>query len=183
MIELNLGGDIVARSLRTEHVGELHVLIEANRKHLDRWLRWSSGLKTVSDVARFIAQFESAEKLNNGFHLGIFENGKLAGGIACWYIDRQNRNTEVGYWLAKRSTGRGLATRAALAVVDLLFSSENVHRIEMQCAVGNLASRAVALRCGLTEEGIRRDSHWITNRFESHMVHSILSTDPSRTTT
>ena len=183
MIELNLDGGVIARSLRSEHASEFHALIKENREHLDQWLRWSSVLKSVPDSARFIARFESAEKLNNGFHLGIRENGTLAGGVVCWYIDRENRNTEVGYWLAERFTGRGFATRGALAVVDLLFSSENVHRIEMQCAVGNRASRAVALRCGLTEEGIRRDSHWITNRFESHVVYSILSTDQTKRST
>ena len=95
-------------------------------------------------------------------------------GAVCWYIDRENRNAEVGYWLGAPFTGRGLATRAGRAVVGYLFEREAVHRVEMQCGVANSASRAVAERCGLIAEGVRRESHWITDRYVDHVVYGIL---------
>ena len=71
-------------------------------------------------------------------------------------------------------TGRGLATRAGQAIVGYLFEHEAVHRVEMQCGVENRASRSVAERCGLIAEGVRRESHWITDRFVDHVVYGIL---------
>jgi ribosomal-protein-serine acetyltransferase len=40
--------------------------------------------------------------------------------------------------------------------------------------VRNAASRAVARRLGFQEEGIRRESHWITDRFVDHVIYGIL---------
>ena len=100
----------------------MHAQLVANRSHLDRWLRWSSSLRTPDDVAAFIAGFEARLGARDGFHCGIWMDRALAGGVVCWYIQRQNRNAEVGYWLAESFTGRGLASRAARWAVDRLFT-------------------------------------------------------------
>ncbi|MEZ4702291.1 MAG: GNAT family protein [Rhodothermales bacterium] len=180
MTRFTLGEDIEARSLCTSDAPAVHALITANRAHLDRWLRWSSSVQTLSDVQALITRFEEKEAIRDGFHLGIWDNGVLAGGVVCWYIHRENRNAEVGYWLGASSQGKGLATRAARAVIAHLFEAERLHRIEMQCGVDNTGSRAVAERCGLLAEGIRRDSHWITDRFVNHVVYGILTTEWKR---
>ena len=117
---------------------------------------------------------KTKEGAGDGFHLGIWDDGELAGGAVCWGIHRGNRNAEVGYWLGHAFTGRGLATRSAKALIEHLFSVEKLHRIEMQCGVENAASRAVAERCGLVNEGVRRESHWITDRFVDHVVYGVL---------
>ena len=75
------------------------------------------------------------------------------------------------------------ATRSAAAVRNHLFRTEGVHRIEMQCAVENHASRAVAERLGFRLEGIRRESHWITTRFLDHAVYGQLEGEWRRLTT
>ena len=72
----------------------------------------------------------------------------------CWYVNKDNRNGEVGYWLGDDFTGQGLTTKAARAAISYLFNERNLHRIEMQCGVENQASRSVAQRCGLKQEGI-----------------------------
>jgi ribosomal-protein-serine acetyltransferase len=152
-------------------------LISANRSHLNQWLRWSSSIQTLEDVQGLIATFSDKLARGDGFHLGIWLDGSLAGGCICWYIHRQNRNGEIGYWLGTAFLGRGLATRAARAVVDYLFAHERLHRVEMQCAVDNAASRAIPERLGFRLEGIRRDSHWITTRFLDHAVYGLLESD------
>ncbi|GAB5520569.1 MAG: GNAT family protein [Rhodothermales bacterium] len=155
----------------------MYRLIAENRKHLDRWLRWSSALDSVKEVAAFIGQFEAKEQAGDGFHLGLWDGEQLAGGVVCWGIHRGNRNAEVGYWLGANFTRRGLATRGAKSIIAHLFEHESLHRVEMQCGVDNRASRAVAERCGLTAEGIRRGSHWITDRFVDHVVYGVLESE------
>lgn len=149
-------------------------MISANRAHLDRWLRWSSSLQSLADVTRFIDRFGAKLRQNDGFHNGIWSGSTLVGGVVTWYVHRENRNAEVGYWLAATATGRGLATGAARAAVDHLFRRADVHRVEMQCGVENRRSRAVAERLGFRLEGIRRESHWITDRFVDHAVYGVL---------
>src|SRR5262249_14120161 len=109
-----------------------------------------------------------------GFHLGIFVQGRLVGGLVCWGINRHHRNTEIGYWLDANDLGRGLATRASARALEYLFEIEGVHRVEMQCAVENTRSRSVPERVGFPPEGIRRSSHWITTRFMDHVVYGLL---------
>lgn len=174
-LRLDLGDGAVARSLRAADAPAVHTLMRANRAHLDRWLRWSASVQTRADVDALIARFEAKEAEGDGFHLGVWDGDALAGGAVCWSIHRENRNAEVGYWLGERFTGRGLATRSARAVIRHLFTVERLHRVEMQCGVENAASRAVAERCGLTAEGVRRGSHWITDRFVDHVVYGVLA--------
>lgn len=172
-----LPGGALLQPLTQADVPAMHALITANREHLDRWLRWSSSVRTAADVAAFIRGFEARLAAGDGFHCGLRVDGALAGGVVCWYIHRENRNAEVGYWLGEDFTGRGLATAAARWAVDRLFTSERLHRVEMQCGVGNAASRAVAERLGFRAEGIRRESHWITDRFVDHVVYGMLDGD------
>ena len=174
VIELDLGDGVTARSLRTADAPAVHALLAANRATLDRWLRWSSGIQTLADAEALVATFREKEALGDGFHLGIWEGRDLLGGAVCWYVHPQNWNAEVGTWLAAEATGRGLATRAAQAVVRHLFSERRLHRVEMQCGAENDASRAVAERCGFTLEGVRRESHWVTDRFVDHAVYGVL---------
>ena len=169
-----LGAGVVVQPLTQADAGDMHALLTANRAHLDRWLRWSASLRTPADLAAFIGGFETKLAAGDGFHCGLRIDGALAGGVVCWYIHRQNRNAEVGYWLGEGYTGRGLATLAARWAVDRLFSVERLHRVEMQCGIGNRASRAVAERLGFRAEGVRRESHWITDRFVDHVIYGML---------
>ncbi len=149
-------------------------LVSRNREHLDRWLRWSGTLRRTEDVEAFLGMFEAKQEAGDGFHCGIFDDGMLAGGLVCWHIHPQNRNAEVGYWLGREFLGRGLATRAAAEGIRYLFEDIGLNRIEMQCGVENRASRAIPERLGFTLEGVRRQSHWITDRFVDHAVYGLL---------
>lgn len=154
--------------------GVVFDLISRNREHLDQWLRWSGALRRREDVEAFLGTFEAKLAAGDGFHCGILEDGILAGGLVCWYIHPQNRNAEIGYWLGQDHLGRGLATRAAAEGVRYLFEELGLHRVEMQCGVENRASRAIPERLGFTLEGIRRQSHWITDRFVDHAFYGLL---------
>jgi ribosomal-protein-serine acetyltransferase len=172
---LTLDSATVLRTLRPSDAASFHALIQASRAHLDRWLRWSSAIRSVADAERFLLGFEDRSERGDGWHLGIWEGDALAGGVVCWYIHPEHRNAEVGYWLGAGFTGRGLATRAAGAGVGYLVQTARLRRIEMQCAVDNRRSRAVAERLGFRLEGVRRQSHWITDRFLDHAVYGLLA--------
>lgn len=172
-----LTGEAHARPLERSDAGALWQLIAANRAHLDRWLRWSSLVRSLEDAGELIETFTRKREHGDGFHSGIWHGETLVGGVVVWYIHRQNRNAEVGYWLGTDALGRGLATSAARAAVDFLFRHERLHRVEMQCGVDNVRSRAIPERLGFRLEGIRRESHWITDRFVDHAVYGLLASE------
>lgn len=170
-----LDSDTLLRPLEPADAPAVHRLIQGNRAHLDRWLRWSNAIRTSGDVEQFIAEFGRKQATSDGFHNGIWVNGALAGGLVCWYIHPLNRASEIGYWLGEGFTGRGLATRAAARAIRYLFDEADLNRIEMQCGVENRRSRAVPERLGFTLEGTRRASHRIGDRFLDHCVYGLLA--------
>lgn len=178
MIELDLGSGTRLRPLRAADAPELHARIEQDREHLDRWLRWSPELRSAADAAAFLAGFESKAAAGEGFHLGIFEDGALAGGVICWAIHPRDRTAELGYWLGTAHLGKGLATRALGAVSDHLFGVMDVHRIELWCAEGNVRSRAVPERLGFRLESVRRGSHRTSGGFLNHVIYARLAGEP-----
>lgn len=90
-----------------------------------------------------------------GFALVLREAGTLVGALG---IDRRSRpgTYEVGYWSTKEHRGRGYVTEAVLGSARWAFASLGADRLEWRAEIGNLASRAVALRAGFRLEGEQR---------------------------
>lgn len=175
MMERAIGDGTVLRPMSPADAPAMLALVTRNRAHLDKWLRWSARIKAQEDVEAMITHHATLAAAGLGGHWAIWHQDELAGGVICHGISRLDQNAEVGYWLGEEYTGKGLATRASAALVDHLLRVERLHRIEMLCGVGNARSRAVAERLGFVNEGIRRDSHWITDRYVDHVVYGLLT--------
>ncbi|MGW2177950.1 GNAT family N-acetyltransferase [Streptomyces sp. NPDC001732] len=63
---------------------------------------------------------------------------------------------EVGFWSAAGHRGRGYTTEAVLSAARWTFTELGGDRLEWCAEVGNLPSRAVALRAGFRMEGEQR---------------------------
>jgi ribosomal-protein-alanine N-acetyltransferase len=74
----------------------------------------------------------------------LVEHGEMIGTVGLLRFDWEHRRAEVGYEIARRSWGRGLAPEAAAAVVGYGFSVLGLHRIEAGVLPGNGASVRVA---------------------------------------
>jgi ribosomal-protein-serine acetyltransferase len=152
-------------------------VIQQNRAHLDTWLRWSGRIQTLEDTRNLIQRFADKSAQGDGFHAGLWYNRNLAGGVVCHFINRESNKSEIGYWLGENYVGYGLVTRACRAVITYLFTQEKMHRVEIQAAVDNTRSRAIAERLGFTLEGIKRESDWLTNRYADHAMYAVLENE------
>lgn len=65
---------------------------------------------------------------------------------------------DIGYWLARDSRGRGIATRALILVSRWVIPAAGLVRLQLYAHVGNTASRRVAQNAGFRSEGIFRRS-------------------------
>lgn len=79
------------------------------------------------------------------------EDGALIGGAGFGGMD--GGTPELGYWLAPPFWGRGLATEAARAVIDLAFGDDAVREVHASARVTNVASRHVLEKCGFQQCG------------------------------
>ena len=87
----------------------------------------------------------------------LVDTGEMIGTVGLLRFDFEHRHAEVGYEIARRWWGRGLAPEAAAAVVRYGFSVLGLHRIEAGVLPGNDASVRVLQKVGFREEGTRRD--------------------------
>lgn len=174
MLPLRVDDTVELRLLTEADAEAFFELIVEDRARLDYWMRWTARVTTLDEARAYIEQAGARYEQGNGFHAGLWDGEVLTGGIACHAINRDSRKTEIGYWLGKSFTGRGLVTRACRAVITALLEQEHLHRIEILCATDNLASRAVAERLGFTYEGTMREAVWITDRFRDHALYSLL---------
>ncbi len=70
-------------------------------------------------------------------------------------IDWRDGTAELGYWVAPTMRRRGVATRAARAMVGFAFEI-GVARVWLRAASNNPASNGVARAVGFTHEGTLR---------------------------
>ena len=93
----------------------------------------------------------------------------------------------VSYWDAwelsyqlydDRFAGRGLVTEAVQLMVDYLFGTKKVNRIQLVIVPGNGASRRIAEKCGFTLEGTARGAFFNDGRNQDVVVYSLLRDDP-----
>ncbi len=89
-----------------------------------------------------------------------FRSGTVAGNVGlCWTSD-VHAQAEIGYALLSDCRGRGFATEAASAVVDLAFTGLTVHRVCGRIDARNRSSADVLERLGM-----RREAHLVENEF------------------
>jgi ribosomal-protein-serine acetyltransferase len=141
---------------------------------LAEWLPWAAE-QTLAGTRSFIAESRAQQQREDGFQAAIVRDGEIAGIAGYHRIDRLNRATTIGYWLASQHEGEGVMTAAVRALVDHAFSAWDLHRIAIEAAVENRRSRAIPERLGFTEEGVLREAELVGERFLDAVLYSLLA--------
>jgi len=83
------------------------------------------------------------------------------------------RSAWIGYWVAKSSTGAGVATAALALGLDHCFGPVRLHRVEATVRPENAASRAVLAKAGFREEGLLLRYLEVDNAWRDHLLMAI----------
>jgi [ribosomal protein S5]-alanine N-acetyltransferase len=83
-------------------------------------------------------------------------DGQLLGSVGLVHADWEEGRCELGYWIARDSRGRGIATRAVRLFSRWAFDNLPVDRIEIHAEPENAPSRRVAEAAGFSFEGVLR---------------------------
>ncbi len=159
------------------HCRALFGLMDANRKHLRAWHPWVDLIRSTADMERAIVGWLQQFSRNRGFYAGIWHEGKLCGVINHLNIDWMNRSTTLSYWLDESHQGRGIMTDACRAFVAHSFNALELNRVTIECASGNVRSRAIPERLGFKFEGVMRAIEWLHDHFADHAVYGLLKAD------
>lgn len=151
-------------------------IIKENYDFIYEWMPWINESLTFENIRDFYkTTLRKFAEDGDEIGLQIVYKNKIVGGTGFHNIDRQSKSAEIGYWLAKNATGKGIVTKSVKCLLDYGFNELNLNRIVIKCVPTNIKSRAIPERLGFTQEGIEREAGWLHTRFVDHAVYSMLA--------
>jgi ribosomal-protein-serine acetyltransferase len=158
---------------------ELWEAVEGSRWHLERWLPWVPYNNTPEASLRYAEACVSDWDAGRAVRFAIRERQSrtLLGVVGLDSCVHLHRSCELGYWLRREATGRGLMTEAARTCVEFAFARMGVHRVRCAAATDNAPSLRVISRLNFRFEGIARQAELVGARWLDHALFARLSTD------
>lgn len=154
--------------------------IDRQRPYLGKWLPFVEYTKELADTQRFVDAVIAASGDSLDYVFVIRKHDQFVGLAGFKSTDKQNKKTEIGYWLSEDFQKQGIMTRSVEKLCELAFHTLGLHRVQIKCAVANRASIQIPIRLGFMFEGIERDGEMLTgNVFTDLAVYSKLKTDPT----
>jgi [ribosomal protein S5]-alanine N-acetyltransferase len=99
---------------------------------------------------------------------------RVIGGCGIRIRSTVNRDADIGYVLHRDYWGQGLVTEAAIAIIEVGFSTLRMHRIWATTDPQNLRSIRVLERLGMRFEGRLREHLWCKQRWRDSALYSVL---------
>jgi [ribosomal protein S5]-alanine N-acetyltransferase len=152
-------------------------LVRENRDFLAPWepLRdegWFTDEGQRDEVAHVLGRAE----LDLCVPRVVLDDGEVVGRITLSNIVRGAfQSCSLGYWLAQRATGRGVATAAVGEMLAVAFGDLGLHRVEAGTLVHNTASQRVLAAHGFVRFGLAPRYLRIAGRWQDHVLFQRLA--------
>ena len=129
----------------------------ASDPEVTKFLTWPT--HTNVDVTRYVLNDWISHYDDGGFFnwaIELKETGSVIGNIAAVKVFEEAEAAEIGYCMGRAFWGRGIMPEALRAVMDYLFDTVGLNRIEAHHDVNNPKSGRVMEKAGMKREGVRR---------------------------
>jgi RimJ/RimL family protein N-acetyltransferase len=120
-----------------------------------RYVGSPPGIRTHDETVERVRQRIRADHGSAGWWIIEGRNDGVFHGVGLLLPMPEGDDVEVGYWLARRSWGGGLATEAAAALIEHGFTRLSLARVVAVVYPDNHPSRRVLSKLGFTHEGPR----------------------------
>ena len=129
----------------------------ASDPEVTRFLTWP--VHQSVDVTKYVLDDWISHYGDGGFFNWAIEwkeTGSVIGNIAVTILHEETEAAEMGYCIGRAFWGRGIVPEALRAIMDYLFDTVGVNRIEAAHDVNNPKSGRAMEKAGLKLEGIHR---------------------------
>lgn len=150
------------RSWQPADAARLLPVLEANVNHLVDWIPpHVAAPAPVSEIELRLVGFAEDFQAGRSWRFALFsaDQRDLFGEVDLFPRSAEGRvhfasadRMEIGYWLRSDVTGKGYATEAARAMLELAMTMPRVSRVEIHCDPRNAPSAAVPRRLGFRLE-------------------------------
>jgi RimJ/RimL family protein N-acetyltransferase len=138
--------------------------------------------RSREDLAPRIAEWEAATRiaedhdyLQLAIQLDEHPTRRVIGHMYLKLASAENLQGEIGWTLHPDFFGRGYATEASHAVLDLAFTTIGLHRMRAELDPRNAASIALCLRLGMRHEATFRQDLWFKGEWADTGIYAILA--------
>jgi len=115
--------------------------------------------------------------------LVVESDGMVVGSVSAWLVEESGctaetaHTAEVGWAFSPDFGGRGFATEAVTALIDLVFATPRLRRVVAQMDARNESSARLARRIGMRREAHFRQNAWIKNEWTDTVVFAMLRSE------
>ncbi|MBM7024677.1 GNAT family N-acetyltransferase [Clavibacter zhangzhiyongii] len=102
-------------------------------------------------------------------------SGRVIGDVSLLLRNVPARQLEVGWVMNPDFAGRGYATEASRAMLDLAFRRAGAHRVVAQLDARNTASARMAERLGMRREGHFREELRVKGEWVDSLYYAVLA--------
>lgn len=150
--------DLLIRPYAMGDANALHRMMKENQPDLLHTFPQSvAGTTTLMRTRKYILQKQGERKAGLVLVCGVFTpEGELIGHVLFTKFDWTVPKCDMGYFIAKPHTGKGLATKTAQRFAGWGFSKLKLEKITMRIWPGNAASIAVAKKLRAREVGLAK---------------------------
>ncbi len=177
------GSRVTLRPLTAGDWAEWQAVRKANRSWLESWEPFTEmgTSDPVHDAEAFrvrCSAWDRQRHFDAGYGFGIFlsDKGPFVGEVSLGSLQRGPfQSANVGYWIDEAHAGQGYMPEAVAVILRYAFETINLHRVEVAVVPRNHASRRVAEKLGLREEGTSQRFLQIRGVWEDHVRYAITS--------
>jgi RimJ/RimL family protein N-acetyltransferase len=97
------------------------------------------------------------------------------GSVVHFFAHPIYKSMEIGYGIDEPTErGKGYASEAVSLLVDFLFSTKNIERIQATTNIGNVPSQRLLERCSFKREGQLRKCDFLNGAYSDALMYSII---------
>lgn len=149
--------------LGTDEVARFISPLPSTTADFERFVKWTHQQRAAGQYVGF-----AVVPTGLANPVGLFQVRSLESGFA---------TAEWGFALAPPFWGRGLFVEAAWLVLDFVFGTIRVRRLEARASVHNLRGNGALRKLGATPEGVLRRSFLCGGQHHDQVLWSILDSD------
>jgi RimJ/RimL family protein N-acetyltransferase len=168
---------LVLRCWKPEDAALMQEAIAVSKEHLLPSMPWAANEPApVEAKIELIRKFRASFDRGEDYVYGVFnlDETRALGGSGL-HTRLGEEGLEIGYWIHKDFIGQGFATELSAALTKVAFELYLVQRLEIHCAVENLASAAVPRKLGYVHEATRRRLAFAHGMMSDRMVWTLFA--------